>query len=419
MKTRAMQRSAVITLLLLAAAPLAAGAQQSQGDPRWQAWLGCWTPVNGAAQSPTGKTPTVCVSPAGNGVDVATVVDTQVVARDHIEVLSGRQPVTRSGCTGWETAAWSREGDRVYRRSEYTCPGDVKRSTTELIAMTPSWEWLDVQGLDAHGGTGVRVLRYRSAAIPAVPEIASALEARASDISLARGGAAAPPTTADVIEASRAVDPGVAEAWIAEEGEGFALNGKLLVALADSGVSSQVIDVMVAMSYPKAFAVAAPSTQGEFSRVSTSRRVTPPDTSYAYRQPYYYGSGYYAPYGWDYYSPWSWSPYGYYSPYGYAPWYGPYGYGGWYYGGGTIVIVPTGGGSAGGNPPQHGRIVNGRGYTRNRGGDGAQPQPNVSHGSDSGRRSAGASAPPPASSSSGGGSSGSSSQAGQKAHPRP
>jgi hypothetical protein len=404
---------------LLVAAAASAAAQQPQGDLRWQAWLGCWTAVNGTAPNPTGKAPVVCVIPSGGGVDVATVIDTQIVARDHIEVLAERHPVTRAGCTGWETSSWSRGNDRVYRQSEYTCPGDVKRSTSELIAMTPSWEWLDVQGLAANGGTGVRVLRYRTAAVPAVPEIALSLQSRTADVSLSRGAAAARPAVSDVIEASRSVDPAVVEAWVAEEGEGFPLNGKELLALANSGVSGRVVDVMVAISYPKVFAVARPSSQGEFSPVDASRRAPPVDTSYAYSQPYY-GSGYYPPYGWDYYSPYSWSPYGYYSPYGYSPYgYGPYGYGGYggYYGGGTIVIVP--GGGSGGNPAApHGKVVNGRGYTRNRGGSGAQPQASTSH--NPAPSSAGASGAQPSSSSgSSGGSSSGSSQAGQKAHPRP
>ncbi len=413
---RSGKAAAAALLLLLAATPLL--AQQSQPDARWQPWLGCWTSVTGAAPK-AGKAPVVCVIPGGNGVDVATVMGDSIVARDHIDVLAERHPVTRAGCTGWETSRWSSDGARVYRNSEYTCPGDVKRSTSELIAMTPSWEWLDVQGLVAHGGSGVRVLRYRTAEVPMVPEIATALQSRSADVSLTRGGVAVPPGVPDVIEASHAVDPAVVEAWVAEEGAGFQLNGRQLLALADSGVPGRVIDVMVAVSYPNVFAVAAPSTAGEYNAVAASRRVRPPDTSYAYREPYAYSTGFYGPYGWDYYSPWSWSPYGYYSPFGYSPFgYGPYGYGGYYggwYGGGTIYIVPNGGGVA---PEPHGRVINGRGYTRNRGEGSAQPQSRVGSNPQAGRSSgSGSSAPPPPSS--GGSSSSGSSQAGQKAHPRP
>lgn len=100
-------KTPLLVVSMLVAAAAAASAQQAQSDPRWQAWYGCWMAMDGTAPSPTGKTPTVCVIPAGGGVDVVTAVDTSVVARDHIEANSERHPVSRSGCTGWETAAWS------------------------------------------------------------------------------------------------------------------------------------------------------------------------------------------------------------------------------------------------------------------------------------------------------------------------
>jgi len=352
------------------------------------------------------------VIPAGGDVDVVTVVDTAVVARDHLVSDPQRHPVSRAGCTGWETATWSNEADRLYRRSEYTCPGDVKRTASEVFAMTPEWEWLDVQGLSSHGTMGVRTIRYRSAAVPAVAEIAAALAPHVAEVSMARGTAAMPPTPADVIEATRNADPAVIEAWLAEEGEGFPLSGTQLEALADSGVPGNVIDVMVAMTYPRVFTVAAPSARGGFNSAQTARRTPTPDTMVAYPHPYD-GYGAYAapgPWGWDYYSPWSWSLYGYYSPFFYGPYgqfapygYGGYagygGYGGYYYGGGTIVVV---GGGASNPPPPHGRIVNGKGYDYG-GNSGSQPT----------TRSSGASAaPPPRSSGSSGG------QVGQHAQPK-
>jgi hypothetical protein len=406
-------------LLLLVAAPIR--AQQPQHDPRREAWFGCWMAAEGAAQSPTGRAPTVCVIPAGGGVDVATVVDTTVVARDHLEANPERHPVSLSGCTGWETARWSSEGDRLYRHSEYTCPGDVKRSTSEVFAITPEWEWLDVQGLASHGGMGVRTLRYRSAAVPAVVEIATALAAHTPEISMARAAAATPPTTADVIEASREAEAAVVEAWLAEEGEGFPLTGKQLLALSDSGVPGRVIDVMVAMTYPKVFTVAAPSARGGFNGAEASPRAPVPDTMYASRPPNY-GYGLYgppSPWGWDYYSPWSWSLYGYYSPFFYSPYgafspYGYGGYGGYYYGGGTVIVLSGGGNS---NPQQpHGQYVKGHGYQHGNG-DTSGSHPAATRASGASSSSGGSSAPASSSGRSSGSSS--SSQAGQHAHPKP
>lgn len=413
-----MKTPMLVASMLVAAAAVAA-AQQPQSDPRFEAWVGCWKAVDGAS-NPTGRAPTVCVIPAAGGVDVVTVVDTSVVARDHIDAIAERHAVTREGCSGWETDTWSSQGDRLYRRSEFACPGDVKRSASEVFAMTPEWEWLDVQGLAAHGGIGVRTLRYRSAALPAVPEIAAALATHQSVMSMARAAAATPPTPADVIEASRAAEGAVVEAWLAEEGEGFPLNGKQLEALADSGVPPGVIDVMVALTYPKVFTVAAPSARGGSNPADVGVRRPPPDTTYAYQQPDY-GYGMYAPWGWDYYSPWSWSMYGFYSPYYYSPYgaYSPYAYGGYYggyYGGGTVIVVTGGNGSAQSSP--HGQMVKGKGFTGGSG-DNTTSRP-ASTGSSSSSSGSSGSAPatssPPRSS---GSSSGSSSQAGQHAHPKP
>ena len=419
MKTRASYFLAGALILALAAP---ATAQQGRTDSRWQAWLGCWTPVIGKAAGTKAAAPVVCVVPAGgNGVAILTVVDTEVVARDSIEVTGERRAIEGGGCTGWETARWSSEGERVYLRSEYGCPGGLKRVSSELIAMTPSWEWLVVQGIVARGVTVARVLRYRTAGVPEVAEITSGLAGRRLGIGVALGTAAAPPTTADVVEASHQVDAAVVEAWLAEEGARFALDGQRLVALADSGVSSRAIDVMVATSYPGVFSVTAPSAQGEFSPVDASRRASTADTSYAGGQPYY-GTGDYPPYGWDSYSPYGWSPYGYYPPYGY----------GGYYGGGTVIVVSGGGG--GGQAQSHGHVVKGHGYQSGggQGASGGTPQPRSSGESSGTRYTPPPSAPAPsssgwsapASSSSGSSapapsSSGSSSNEGQKAHPRP
>ena len=415
-----MKTPILLASMLLAAAT--AAAQQPGSDPRFEAWLGCWTAVEGPSH-PTGRVPTVCVIPAAGGVDVLTVLDTSVVVRDHIDAIAAQHPVSREGCNGWETDTWSSQGDRLFRRSEFACLGDVKRSASAVFAMTPDWEWLDVQGLAAHGAMGVRTLRYRSAAVPAVPEIAAALTSHQAVTSMARAAAATPLTGADVIEASRSADPAVVEAWLAEEGDAFPFDGKQLEALADSGVPPSVIDIMVAMTYPKVFAVSTPSARGGFSPPDVGKRAPPPDTSYASRYPDY-GYGAYAP--WDYYSPWSWSLYGFYdpfyygaygmySPFGYSGYYGGYygGYAGGYYGGGTIIVV-TGGGSAQGSP--HGRIENGKGYHHGSGVSTTSSSASSSSGSSSSSAPAPAASPAPQSS---GSNSGSSSQAGQHAKPRP
>ncbi len=388
-------------LLLAAAVP--ALAQTGRPDPRWQAWLGCWRPEGKVAPGAAAAAPLVCVTPlAGSaGVQIATVADSGIVSRDTILATGERRGVNRDGCEGWQSADWSSQGQRVYLHSEISCGGGLKRVSSGLMAMTPDGDWLDVQGVELRGQTAVQVVRYRDAGLPATlpAEVASGLAGRGMAAGLSREAATAPVALADVVEASRSLDPALIEAWLAETGQGFKLDARTLVALSDSGVNDRVIDVMVALSYPKVFAVNPASGQSEYAPAAEPGRA-PAYLDSLYGQ---YGAGYphpfgFTPWGWDYYacspisyscySPYGWgyfgySPYGY-QPYGYGynPWYGGYG---WNYGGGTVVIVGTGTGQA----APHGRIVKGRGYVGSgtTGGTGGQAHPR-GESAPSGRRAA-------------------------------
>jgi hypothetical protein len=421
-------KAGVLAVGLLLAAAATLRAQNARPDPRWQAWLGCWQPEGASATAASGAERLVCVMPVPGtpDVEIATVVDAQIVSRDTVAATGAHRAISRDGCEGWESAAWASEGQRVYLHSEVTCPGGLKRSTSGLMAMTHDGQWVDAQGVVLHGEMAVHVVRYADAGLPGtVPaEIISALHGRGMAVSMAREAASAPVTLADVVEASHNLDPALIEAWLAADGQGFRLDAKKLVALSDSGVSDRVIDVMVALSYPKEFAVNPSSAADEFAPVAEARRAPAYGDSLrggygrGYQQPW----GFYSPWGWDWvscspisyscYSPYGW---GYYSPFGYSPYeYAPYGYGyspwyggyGWNYGGGTVVIVGGGGQSA-----SHGKLVKGRGYTQSgqSGGTGNQARPRSGDVRAEPRATSGASAPPPSRPSSSGG---------RTAHPR-
>ena len=404
-------RVAIVALAsALLAVPSLASAQNSQQlDARWQPWIGCWKP---AAQGPTisfsqpraSDAPLVCVIPAtgasaSSSVDVLTVADGKIVARDNIAATGQNVARSKDGCNGVENANWSSDNRRVYVSSDFTCPGGLKRTSSGLFAISPTGQWVNVQSINSSGNKGVRTLRYTDAGIPnTIPsEISQALGDRSLAISTARAAAGARLTSADVVEASRKVDSSVVEAWIVDRGQTFAVDAKQLIALADAGVPSNVTDAMVAVSYPKAFVVnhqpdalganAAESTQ-DVSGVGVERSnprqvqvmMVPAYSPYGYSQfgfsPFdYYGYGY-SPYG---YSPYGYSPYGY-SPYGYSPYggyYSPYaGYGG--YGGlyaPPIIVL------RGSQPTQQGYAVKGHGYTQTAprsGGSTSEPRPTTS-----------------------------------------
>ncbi len=364
--------------LLGASALLLAGAAvaQAQGtgvDPRWRAWVGCWSPVSAEGTTPAGD-PLTCVVPASGaaGVELLTVADGKVAARDRLDATGERRPRQMDGCDGWEQAQWSADGRRLHVRSSATCASGVARASSGLLAFAPDGDWLEVRSASVGTGAGVRVTRYRPVSPAAVPaEVASALapSRRDEEVRVALG---APISTDEVADAVRLSDAPVVEAWLAARGQGFTLDARRLTQLADRGVPERVIDVMVALSYPKVFAL-NPAT-GEQSRrtlASASQDRLPGQTvgptAWLYPTPFGFGA-------------FGWNSFRYGNPYFANAYYGNGYYGngfyggGWFPGGNPVVIVVRDPNA--GAPAERARAVNGRGYTRG--------------GSESGTRSPGA-----------------------------
>lgn len=329
----------------------AARAQSADPDPRWQPWLGCWQP----ADAPTAmQSPLVCVVPApgSSGVDLVSIAGGAEVSRERLEATEEQRSIAKEGCSGWESTQWSRDNRRVYLRSEVTCPGAPKRILNGVLAMSSGGEWLDIQGVGAGGGYGVRVLRYRDAGVPGGlrAEMASALAGRQLAVSAARTAAGADIGTSDVVDAARHLDPAVVRAWLVERGQGFDLDGKQLASLSDAGVPGSVTDVMVALSYPKKFTLARATHEGDLRSSADSAFATDPYRSPVRPMSGYFGRSGYSPFGWGY------DPYR--SGYGYSRYGSGAGYG-WYWNRSPYVIVQRGRGQG----TLGARAVNGRGYT--------------------------------------------------------
>jgi hypothetical protein len=349
MRTRIPTLLAAAALLGTAAAPPPLHGQDSTVDSRWLAYLGCWEAVGPAKTH-------LCVVPVTGtaAVDLVTIANGAVVARDRIAATGERLATTHGDCSGWQSATWSDFGDRVYLRSEETCTPGSLRPGTGLIAPTRDGQWLYIQGMTLGTQTGVRVQRYHEVTTNLLlpQEIADALHLDLTATMQARAAAAAPLTIDDLVDASRHVDAAVVEAWLVERGGSFTLDAKRLLALAKGGVPSRTIDVLVALSYPGVFSINASSRRGE-------RRVSSEES---------YGGGAGPSYpiascGMDY----TFYPYGS----GYCdglmtPW-DAYGYG-WFPGNYPVVIIYTGSGGGGGGgggsatSMSHGRVINGQGY---------------------------------------------------------
>lgn len=384
--------------VLVAAATLAAPAAASAQTDKWSPWLGCWSLVTedvheglGSARAaalspldapldaplaPPESVPRVCVVRSGNGVMTTTTAPGQSPVTESIEADGPPRPISDGECTGSERTEWSRNGKRLFAQAEVSCADQSLRMTSGLGLITSSGDWLDVRSVRIDGRHATRVSRYR----------------RLTGVST-RGSAL---TIDEIKEAAGKVSPAVLEAAIAETRPRLGVNKKALIDLANARVPVNVIDVIVATSYPEHFVVDSP------------QRGPAPDT-FAYGAA---GSVYETYIPTYYYSPFAYGYIGRYDPYQFpAAWY----------------PVGGGGGGAGDLPRESGtgKAVNGQGYTRIRPAESAQSRPTntgrtsngqptggdnqpafVSQSGNSGSSSSSAGSSPPPSSSPGGGDSG-------------
>jgi len=380
--------SGLAAIAVLALAPSASQARQGM-DSRWLPWLGCWETVDVQATDMY-----VCVRPGEGGVEVATVANNQVASTRTIQADGQRHELSEEGCSGWQTAEFSRDGRRVFLRSERTCDGVGVRSASAIMSLTSSYEWLDAQSIGVGTDRMPRAVRYRLASADIAQDLGFTVPAdRVFAAAEARTLATKDLTIEDVREAAKKVEPEALEAFLIERGQPFDVDARQIVAMADDGIPSDVIDVVVAVSYPDRFRIDRDAMRTALQpqeRTGENRDVR---DRYGYDP---FGWGMYGGYGrgylgscsgLSYYDMFYCNPYNRYSGYGYGYGYDPY----WWGYSGRPVIIVRGDGQDDTTIPQ-GRVVRGRGYTR-----GGSP----SAGSGSGSGSSKAARPPASSGGSG------------------
>ncbi len=353
--------TALFLFVLVIAAPAQAG--QRAAAAQWAPWLGCWqlvdesqrdanpdaTELSGAtAARPSASGVSVCVTPAGEpeGISLKTLVSRQPALEQTIVADGARRPITDADCRGTQRAEWSRTGTMLLANAELVCGDQMPRKISGLDMMTGSGVWVDVQVVEISGRESIRVRRYR----------------RSPD---QRGAAATPRfgaslTIDDVKDASGKVSRSAVEAALIATNARFELNSRRLIDLDDAGVADNVIDVMVALSYPERFVVERANTGGAGSFGSffdpiggSSFGSWPSSAAYSY-SPYFYGSSLMYPY-----SDYLYDAY-YYSPFAYSY----FGRDGSQYVPGVGFVTVDGGGSGTRAPDNGGRAIDGVGYAR-------------------------------------------------------
>lgn len=330
-----------VTALLAPAFLALAGALHAQGTTSpWAAWIGCWDQMD---RSGVGTGVRVCVLPTANSAvaELVNLAGDSVISRQRLDATADKREVRTEECNGIESVTAT--GTRAYFRTSMKC-GTQGRLVNSVMAMSSGGEWIDVRGVAFGTNAGVKATRYReapeSARLPA--EVATALRGHRGQLPPARIAAMGPVQLRDVIEASRHLEVGVLQTWLAERGQGFGLDAQSLLALEEAGVAPSVIDIMVALSYPAVFAL-------DRTRLGDA----PPDVGGEVRGEGIYGDDYVDGFGYG------WDPYG-------------YGYGrgnDWFWGRQPVVVVQRPSGEA--TETERGQVVKDRGYVAPRDGSGS------------------------------------------------
>uniref|UniRef100_UPI003562E77F hypothetical protein n=1 Tax=Gemmatimonas sp. TaxID=1962908 RepID=UPI003562E77F len=235
-------------------------------DPRFQPWIGCWVPSvhsSGAGVGETPKPPSMaCVVPSTTikgSVDLVVFDSAHVSTRAAIPLPGTRVAKAVDGCTGTETATWMPDDRRLLMQAELACGRGARRVETGLMTMSSAGQWMQVQHLDVGGNsaTSVMTLRYVMDSLGEWARLGASAAPSTASLRLAVG---APLLNRDVLEVAKRAPTALTEAWVTETHQQFVVNGKELVRMADGGMPSRVIDLMIAISDPETFAVRTPGS---------------------------------------------------------------------------------------------------------------------------------------------------------------
>lgn len=305
----------LIHAALLAATPLGATSPQEG----WLAFTGCWHAENAPLTS------LVCILPEGDGARLLEVENGEIRKESRVVADGQPRPISEQGCSGFESANWSADRERVLLTTELTCGDHTRRLTSGIFSFTTMNQWLSVQAVTVGKEGGARTTRYTEVPAAQLPAtVAALLPGNQLARETARYAAVQPLDFKDVAEALARVEPRAVEALLIARGQPFDLSGKKLLALADAGTPEFIVDAMVAVSHPEIFEV-RPSAPQSADRDPTARDLmdrdrfcdpyayTPWSTSldryncarygYGYRMGSY-GYGYTRSTPWGYYSPW-------------------------------------------------------------------------------------------------------------------
>jgi hypothetical protein len=260
---------------------LQGAAPQAQEDSRWLPWLGCWEPAGETPED--GAEILVCVQPVAGGVEISTLADGEVMGVERIQADGAAQPAAEGGCEGTREARWSADSRRVYVLSDLRCAEGVHRTTSGVFSITGGGEnWTEIHAVRSGDRQPVLAVRSFHPASPATlarhdHTLSPELDHRDLAIRTARMAAASALDVEDVQEAVDLAGAELASALVVEMGYGFDLDAATLRALSEQGMPADVMDMMVAVTWPERFQIEAghPELEVQTAARDDRRRYRP------------------------------------------------------------------------------------------------------------------------------------------------
>jgi hypothetical protein len=313
-------------------------------DARWLPWIGSWRLVSNTINTVGTVLKeeyllTIRPHEKGKFVTMESSRDKTVMFEEKIEADGLRHQLNKDGCTGWYSYSWSESGKRLLFYGESSCAENLSQNISGISMIDTIGDYVDIKLIKSGEEKVITIRRYRSVENGLVaPAPLILTQGRFSRISAGTSF-----SIDEVIELSSKVEQEVLEAALIEMQSPFPVNSKQLVRLSNAKVPSQIVDLVVALSFPEKFTIEPDG----ISWIKTSPGLM---ATYYYWPmcPWYWTLSNYPLYGYQY---WGWDWYQYYLWYPYSYGYIPHGRGG-------------GGGSDTDSTGSSGRLVAGRGYTR-------------------------------------------------------
>ena len=292
------------------------------GGSPLNAWTGVWTIVDDAKNSQTaegspGSVVEIRPTADATGLEIIRRVQDERDIKETLVLDGSRRPVETNDCSGWQSARLLAEAGVIIVSSEMNCKETGSIATTNFrIILGPEF-MADILAVNSGGQTrlATRKLAFERD-LPQEEGLAPGWVAVA-----ARTEAAAPWELDTIIRLSEMVDDRVLQAALMEKEAELNLTTDSLKQMKKAGLSTPVIDLLVALAYPDQFHVekngqvelrpwiVSTSRSPEYRRYPAEPGILYPNTFYNCYSGYGYYSGfaymgpclsYYSPFWWDY-----------------------------------------------------------------------------------------------------------------------